>query len=240
MKPDRETLVLIHGSGGSSQSWLLQLSGLNGEMNLVAVDLPGHGKTQGGPMYRIEDYASWLKEFIEATSIAPCYVLGHSLGGAITQRLALDEPDMLKGIILAGTGARLKVTPKILERIKEDFYGTVAFIVKSCYSKEAPEDIIRQGIELTKQLTPEQLYANFTACDHFDTMDQIERIKLPTLIVVGREDVMTPVKYSQFLNSKIEGSRLVILDKGGHGAMHENPQDFNRVIRDFICGGGDT
>jgi pimeloyl-ACP methyl ester carboxylesterase len=212
----------------------MQLDSPDLDLNLVAVDLPGHGQTPGLFVERVEGYAEWLREFIEAAHSAPCFLLGHSLGGAIVLRIALDHPELLKGIVLVGTGVRLRVAPKILEGIKQDFDAAVSFIVRSCYTKEASEELIRDVIQLTRQVTPQQLLADFTACDQFDITEQAERIHLPTLIIVGREDVMTPVKYSEFLSRKITGSRLVILDNAGHALMHQAPEAFNSALREFI------
>jgi pimeloyl-ACP methyl ester carboxylesterase len=230
----RPNVVLVHGSGGSSLSWFMQLNSLNLDLNLIAVDLPGHGDTPGLPVERVEDYTAWLKEFIEAAQIAPCFAVGHSLGGAIVQRLTLDHPALLKGIVLVGTGVRLRVSPRILEGIHQDFDKTVSFIVSSCYTKEAPEELIQDAFRLARRTTSAQLRIDFMACDRFNIMDEVEQIQLPTLIIVGREDIMTPVKYSEFLNRKIAGSRLVVLDNAGHAVMHQSPEAFNQALSEFV------
>jgi len=233
-KAGRPNVVLVHGSGGSSMSWFMQLNSLELDLNLVAVDLPGHGDTPKLPIERIEDYTAWFTEFIESAQIAPCFAVGHSLGGAIVQRLTLDQSALLKGIVLVGTGARLRVSPQILESIYQDFDKTVSFIVSSCYTKEAPRELIQEAIRLARRTTPAQFRTDFMACDRFDIMGEVEQIQLPTLIIVGREDVMTPVKYSEFLNRKIAGSRLVILDNAGHAVMHQAPEAFNQALKDFV------
>jgi pimeloyl-ACP methyl ester carboxylesterase len=232
--PKRNNLILVHGSGGGSMSWLLQTNGLDDDMNVIAVDLPGHGETPGGPVDRVEDYAAWLIEFIEAAGLAPCFIGGHSLGGAIVLRLALDRPDLLKGILLIGAGAKLRVMPSILHTVLNDFYDALPVLVNYCYTKEAPKDLVGQGVEIMKQAGPQVLHDDFAACDKFDVIEDLEKITLPTLIIVGKDDILTPVKYSEFLSQKIKDSRLTILDKGGHCAMHEYPNEFNAAIREFI------
>ena len=82
---------------------------------------------------------------------------------------------------------------------------------------------------------PEVLYGDFLACDRFDIMNQVERIDLPTLILCGNEDEMTPVKYSQFLHQRIKGSRLEILPSAGHMVMMESPVAVNEKIKEFIA-----
>jgi pimeloyl-ACP methyl ester carboxylesterase len=234
IKPGRPNLLLVHGAGGSSMSWLTQLNGLDGDMNVVAVDMPGHGETPGGPFDKVELYAAWVTEFMETAGITPCFLLGHSLGGAVAQRIALDSPRLLSGVIISGSGARLRVTPKILDHIMDDFTATVRFVVESCYTRDAPTDLIRQALKLARQVPAATFYANFIACNHFDVTGEIQHLSLPTLIIVGREDVMTPVKYSEYLHTAIKGSKLVILENGGHCVMHQAIAEYNDAVKEFI------
>lgn len=162
------------------------------------------------------------------------FLVGHSMGGAIVQTLALTHPEVIKGIVLVGTGARLKVLPKILDGIKENFRETIPRIIQYAYSRKAPSELIEQGVNQMLQGRPEVLHGDFSACDRFDVMKEVERIHLPTLILCGEDDELTPVKYSQFLHSRIEGSRLEVLPNAGHMVMMESSQAFNEKIREFI------
>jgi pimeloyl-ACP methyl ester carboxylesterase len=84
------------------------------------------------------------------------------------------------------------------------------------------------------QCKAEILYGDFLACDRFDVMKEVEKIVLPTLILCGEDDQLTPVKYSQFLQSLIKGSKLEVLPNAGHMVMMESPEVFNEKIRAFI------
>ena len=233
-RDDWETLLLIHGSGASSLTWLFQLHELDRDMNVIAVDMPGHGESEGGPFSKVEEYAAWITAFIETMNIEPCFVLGHSLGGAIIQKMAFDNKDKLKGLILVGTGVRLRVLPKILEGITDNFEKTVQFVVKSCYTNDVNQDYIRQGIALAKNIGPSVFLANFHACNEFDGTREINTINLPTQIIVGGDDIMTPVKYSEYLHKNIKGSKLTILKNAGHCVMHQRPVAFTETVRAFV------
>jgi len=156
------------------------------------------------------------------------------MGGAIVQTLALFHPERIKGIVLAGTGARLKVLPMILNGIKDDFEETVRRVGQFAYSRKAPPMLIERGIAEMLQSRPEVLYGDYLACDRFDLMNEIEKIVLPTLIVCGEDDQLAPVKYSQFLQGRIKGSKMEILPNAGHMVMMEAAQLFNEKIREFI------
>jgi len=148
--------------------------------------------------------------------------------------LALTHPEVIKGIVLVGTGARLKVLPLILNGINTNFKETIPKIVQYAYSRKAPPNLIEDGVTQMLKCRPEVLHGDFSACDRFDVMKEIEKIDLPTLIFCGEDDALTPVLYSQFLHSRIKGSKLKVLSNAGHMVMMESPQAFNEKIREFI------
>ncbi len=156
------------------------------------------------------------------------------MGGAIVQTMALTHPEMMKGIVLVGTGARLKVLPLILDGIRSDFEETVLKINQFAYSRKAQADFVEKGVSLMLQCRPEVLYGDFLACDRFDLMNEVEKIDLPALTLCGDDDQLTPVKYSQFLHSRIKGSNMEVLPNAGHMVMMESPQTFNEKIKGFI------
>jgi pimeloyl-ACP methyl ester carboxylesterase len=156
------------------------------------------------------------------------------MGGAIVQTLALTYPEAIRGIVLVATGAKLKVLPMILNGIKDNVEETVRKINQFAYSQKASSDLIERGVSSMMQCPPEILNGDFLACDRFDLMKEVEKIDLPTLVLCGDEDKLAPVKYSQFLQSRIKGSKLEILPHAGHMVMIESAGDFNKKIGEFI------
>ena len=122
----------------------------------------------------------------------------------------------------------------ILEGIRNNFAETVPKINQFAFSRKARSDLIEKGVSLMLQCKAEILYGDFLACDRFDVMKEVEKIILPTLILCGDDDQLTPIKYSQFLQNRIKGSKLEVLLNAGHMVMMESSQDFNEKIRSFI------
>ncbi|MFH2125501.1 MAG: alpha/beta hydrolase [Pseudomonadota bacterium] len=230
--PARPSLLLIHGAGGRGESYLPQLSNLK-DINVAALDLPGHHATPGPGLQRVEDYARWVGEFLAAGPLRPV-VLGHSLGGAIVQELALAHPELMRGVILMSTGPRLPVNPALLAGIKENFQPTVQMIVSWAYSKGVDKLFLRQGIEQMAQTDPQVLHDDFAACDVFDATERLKSLVLPTLILIGAEDKMTPPSYGQALAQAIPEAELRIIEGGGHMIQLENFREVNQAIAEFM------
>jgi pimeloyl-ACP methyl ester carboxylesterase len=230
----KASVIFIHGAGGGQYTWSFQSPFFERRFNPVVVELPGHGESGGEGEQEIGRYAEQLYGFIKILDLRKVYLAGHSMGGAITQTLALTHPDVIHGIILVGTGARLRVLPMILEGVKSQFEETVRKINRISYAQKAPTEMIETGIDGMMRTRPEVLYGDFLACDRFDLMKEVEKIDLPTLILCGEEDELTPVKYSRYLLERIRGSRLETFRDAGHMVMMEAADPFNKKIEEFI------
>jgi pimeloyl-ACP methyl ester carboxylesterase len=234
IRPGRPTLVLIHGAGGSGQTFLHQLRRLDRTMNVLALDLPGHGATPGPGRDTISSYANWVEELLSSFPIESYFLGGHSMGGAICQELAWRSSLPLKGLVLISTGEELIVSPKILEGLLTEPDQTLTLINQWCFPKNTDPLLIRQSVELMKQTPIPVITNDFIACNRFNRSENISTITLPTLILVGEKDKMTPPAFSQSLNQKINSSRLVVVPGAGHLVMLENPREVNQAIEDFV------
>jgi len=230
----KETVLFIHGAGGGQYTWSYQKGFFEKEFNPVIIELPGHGASGGEGEEEVGKYAEHVYAFLKALGLRKVFFIGHSMGGAIAQTLALTHAEMMKGMVLVGTGARLKVLPMILDGIKNNFEETVRQINQFAFSRKVQTDLIEKGVSLMLQCRPEVLYGDFLGCDRFNLMNEVEKIILPTLILCGEDDQLTPVKYSQFLSSRIVGSKLEVLSNAGHMVMMEAAQAFNEKVREFI------
>jgi pimeloyl-ACP methyl ester carboxylesterase len=229
-----EALLFIHGAGGGQFVWSAQKAFFEKRYTTILVDLPGHGESGGEGEDEIAGYARHVHSFLGSLGLKSVFLVGHSMGGAIAQLMALDFPGAIKGMILVGTGARLKVLPVILDGIRNHFEETVRRMTRYAYSGKTAPEFIERGISELLKCRPEILYGDFLACDRFDITSRVGGVSLPALILCGEEDELTPVRYSKFLHENIKGSRLEVIPDAGHMVMLESPDLFNEKIHRFI------
>lgn len=228
-------VVLIHGAGGTHLYWPSEIRRLPG-FRIYALDLPGHGKSGGCGQQSIQAYSRAVLDWLEGMNLHSAVFIGHSMGSAIALSLALDAPEHVLALGLVGGGARLGVSPNILESASSatTFHNAVETIISGCFAPDTPEaltSIAARRMEETRQTV---LYGDFLACAGFDLSDRVTEINKPTLLVCGDADQMTPLRHSQFLASAIEGAELVVIPGGGHMVMLEQPGLVAEAISRFL------
>lgn len=222
-------LVFIHGAGGTHKVWRYQTSAFP---RSVALDLPGHPRGDG--YNTISEYADFVTKAIMELELTSVVLVGHSMGGAITIEIALARPPFLAGIVLVGSGARLRVTPIIKDEVTRDYAHAAEVIAQWAYSPKSDVKLRKASVQELLEVPAEVTYGDFQACDHFDKMNEIDRIDLPTLLVCGEDDALTPIKYSQFLKERIRNARIAIIPGAGHSVMLEKPKELNNALRSFL------
>jgi pimeloyl-ACP methyl ester carboxylesterase len=156
------------------------------------------------------------------------------MGGALTQLYALNHPENLRGIILVGSGAKLRVTPIVFNLLDNDFEGYVEAVGNFMFHEETSEEMIEASKHEVRKCPLKIIRRDFELCDKFDIMDKVEKIRSPTLILVGDSDVMTPVKYSTYLKDKIEDSVMHVIEGAGHSVMLERFGVFNELVTNWV------
>jgi pimeloyl-ACP methyl ester carboxylesterase len=175
-----------------------------------------------------------VKKFCDERGLKNIVTVGHSMGGAIVQKFALDHPEYLKAIVLVCTGAKLRVDSIIFDIIKRNYAQAVELITTIAFSNKAPAETKKKAAEEMRNISPDVTYGDFEACDKFNIMNRLKEIKMPALIICGLEDQLTPVKYSEYLKNNIPNSKLEIIADAGHMVMLEKPKEFNEILEKFI------
>ena len=224
-------LVFIHGAGSSSLAFYYQLQHFR---NSKALDLPGH--PTGRPCATIEHYLEWVRGFTTARRYKNMVICGHSMGGAISMLYALRYPEEVRGIILLGTGARLRVHPDFMQLGRDSVEDDSAWLENQmAYYPGVAQDMVQSLKRRSKEIGPSVELNDLVACDQFDVMTEIQNINLPTLVICGDQDTMTPVKYADYLSENIPGAKKVIVPGASHFVQLQKYKQVNASIEEFVA-----
>ncbi len=229
-------LVFIHGSGDTGRVWSPQVNYFGTEQ-AFAIDLPGHGQRADTlpPEASVLDYARAAHAIIwNELGLRYPIIAGHSLGGAVALTLGLEYGDEMGGLILIGTGARLRVHPDLLEATRTAPEAATRQLKGLAFAPSHADTMIDDITEEQATPAPYMLHRDLAACNVFDCMARLSEIHLPTLIICGTEDRLTPIKYSQYLHDHIAGSTLRLISNAGHYVMREQPLLVNQAIEEWL------
>ncbi len=235
-----ETMLLIHGAGVSARTWLYQLRGLRADLRLVAVDLPGHGDSDPVPAPSVEDYADVAHGLLEVLGIGPVFVAGHSLGGAVSQMLAGRHPDAVKGLVLISTCVKSPGSGSVTSNLLWVVPGPIRKILffwsakRILYAPGAPADAVVLGMQELRSCRPETILKDVAAARAMDLTEIARGLRVPTLVLCGSRDSLTPLSLSRQVIGLIQGVRLAIVEGAGHMLPLEAPEQVNEKILRFI------
>jgi len=243
-----EPLLLIMGLGSDMTSWIFQIQEFSKKYRVIVFDNRGVGRTDAPDTpYSTELMADDTAGLLHALDIDRAHILGLSMGGFIAQELALKYPQRVKSLILATTAAvprswathvlgtmlRLNqegVNRQTLTTLRLSWLFTDKFF-------DNPE-LVRTVIDtMLANPYPQPVHAyarQFDAATEHDTRDRIGKITAPTLVLVGKEDILLPIQMSEELAAGIPNAELVVLEGGGHGFLVEIAGKFNRAVLDFL------
>jgi pimeloyl-ACP methyl ester carboxylesterase len=243
--PERDaTILLIHGSGVSARCWIEQVRGLAKALRVLALDLPGHGESDPVPGSTVEAYADAVADFLAALRAGRVLVAGHSLGGAVALALADRRPQVVGGLVLLSSCAKLPETDTWTKHLFSYLPGPLRRIVffttarRILFAPGASDRAIDIGMKELVACRAETIRRDLEAAKVMDLVAQARRVGVPTLIMCGSRDQITPPPLSERLHGLIRGSRLSIIEGSGHMVILESPERVNRDILDFVAGLG--
>lgn len=226
-------LLLIHGAGSTHLYWPPQLRRLR-RTSVLAPDLPGHGRSEGTARETITEYAQDVVLLLDALGVERVVAAGHSMGGAIAQTMALDHADRVAGLILIGTGAKLRVAPEILDGVLANLDSTLALVVEWSFGPNAPAELKQLTMTAMAEIAPAVLHADYLGCDRFDVRERLAQIEAPTLVIGGTADKMTPLRFSQYLADGIPLAQLQVVEGAGHMLALERPALVAAAVGEFM------
>ena len=231
--PARRTVVFVHGAGLDHSWWGLQSRyfGYHG-FNVLAVDLPAHGRSEGPALTSVGEMADWVKKLLDEKKIKTASLVGHSMGSLIALEFAARYPDAAEKIALIGTAYPMKVGEAFLDAAKrndqaaynmETIWGHAA---QAPFSGNPNPGMWMYGDTLARlaRLAPGVLHTDLNACNAYaGGMEAAAKVKCPALLILGARDMMTPPRAAQDLIKAIPGARAVTASLSGHSLMAEAP-----------------
>lgn len=251
-------VVLIHGLGASAEIWSANLDALSAHHRVYAPDLPGFGLTEkpGWIDYSPPAYSRFIREFMTAAGIGRASLVGHSLGGGVALRAILDEPERVDRLVLvssAGLGRDVSLPLRVaslpgFDRVffKPSLAVFTRFLHRLVYDPAAiTPEFARMYYEMFFQPGSVRAFTGILRAiatlggARPGVLDDIRKglgtISAPTLIVWGRQDRILPVSQGVDAAGRIPGARLHIFERCGHMPNLEYPDEFNRIVLDFLA-----
>ena len=245
LDPAKPTVVFIHGVLNDHSVWILQSRWFaNHGWNVLAVDLPGHCRSEGAPPASVEEAAAFIVALLDAAGVAKAALVGHSFGSLIALETAARAPDRVTHLALVGTAYPMTVSPALLDGALNDPQRTIAMVSTFSHSMLAPplgpgSWLYGSSRALMRRVLASNTDANvfhigFKACNDYANGEQaLAKVPCPVLFLLGEADQMTPPRAARSLAQKAPGAKVVTV-KAGHAQMAEAPDEVLFALRDFL------
>lgn len=238
--PDAPVVVFVHGAGMDRTVWQFQTRYLSHRgIRALAVDLPGHGESDGPALHGIGEMADWVLAFMDAAEVGQAAVVGHSMGALIALEVAAQAPDRVRVLGLLGAAAEMPVHPDLIaaaegpgplaaELITDWGFGAVSHkgghLHPGLWAMGGATRLIRDA-------APGVLASDLRACDAYKgALEAAARLAVPVLLICGDEDKMTPPKNASGLVEAADDITQIVLPATGHMMMIERPREVAKLL----------
>ena len=238
------TIVFVHGAAHDHSVWALQSRYFaHHGHNVLAVDLPGHGRSGGEPLASVEAAAQWLAALLDALRVSLVGLVGHSLGALVVLEAAGRHAQRVARIALLGAAAPMPVADVLLAAAQANDH--VAYELITGWSFSAGHQLggnplpgvwmTGNALRLMERSRPGVLYADLLACHRYSGgLSAAASIRCPVLLLVGQRDLMAPAKNAAALSAALSDRRVVTVPDCGHSLMTEAPDAVLDALRDFL------
>lgn len=231
--PDAPTVALIHGAGMDHSVWAHQSRALaQAGMNVLAPDLPDHGRSEGPALTSIAAMSDWLAQLFDTLGAPAATVAGHSMGGLIALDFVDRHPQRCRGAVLLGAAARMPVHHDLLAAARDDRPRAIEMILGWAFApgaELAPSPVpgvslIGAARALLRRAAPGVLHADLAACDAYaHGAAAAARATRPVTLIHGDQDRMAPLKAARALADALAQPTLAVIPGAGHMVMLEDP-----------------
>ena len=245
--PKLPAIVFIHGAQHDHSVWILQSRYLaHHGYAVLAVDLPGHGRSDGAPKASIEAMSDWLVALLDAAGVESATLAGHSGGSLVALETAARHPSRVSKLVMVGTAFPMRVADELLDATRDDEPRAIDMINIWSHAGYAQKPsspgpgfwVVGQNKRLMERMKKGVLHADFAACNASGNgAAAAALVRCPTLLILGRRDVMTPVRAAKSLRESIPHAEVVEVPGSGHALMAEAPDHVLDALRTFIARG---
>jgi pimeloyl-ACP methyl ester carboxylesterase len=244
MDPSQPTITFVHGAAHDHSVWALQSRYFaHHGFNVLAVDLPAHGRSAGAAQATVEAIADWIAQMLDAAGVAQSALVGHSLGSLAVLACAARHPQRVAKIALLGPAAPMLVSDELLAAARDDEQLAYEMIVgwsisaaRQLGGNTVPGMWMKgSALRLMERTRPGVLHTDLMACQSYGNgLADAAAVRCPVLAVLGARDLMTPVKGARALLDTLPGVRAVTLQGAGHALMAEQPDAVLDALRAFL------
>jgi pimeloyl-ACP methyl ester carboxylesterase len=238
------TLLFVHGAANDHSVWTLQSRYFaHHGWNVLAIDLPGHGRSNGEALASVDALAAWIVAVLDALRAATAALVGHSLGALGVLECAARHPDRVAKAVLIGPAAPMTVSDDLLAAAKADDHVALELINGWSYSAEKQLGgnaqpgiwLVGNAMRLMERTPRGVLYADLRACnDYAGGVAAATLVRCPVLLLLGARDIMAPPRNAQGLIAALPGASVVTLPECGHAIMAEQPDAVLDALRSFL------
>lgn len=242
--PSLPVVVFAHGAGQDRTAWALQTRYFAWHgYGVLAVDLPGHGKSEGPPLDSVPAMGEWLAELVAASGAGSAAVVGHSMGSLAAIECAAGHPEVVRVLVLIGTADKMPVHPDLLAAAEAN--DPSAYEAITCWGFSQGAQIGRDkspgmwmvgsGTQLMASEPAGALHASLKACAEYDgAAAAAAKVICPTRLILGDRDNMTPLKRGKALADAFHDAETIIVPQCGHMLMAEQPDAVLDALIGFV------
>ncbi|NIM27861.1 MAG: alpha/beta fold hydrolase [Gammaproteobacteria bacterium] len=238
--PSQDALIFVHGGGLDHTVWLLQSRYFAHHGRAVlAVDLPGHGKSGGQPLSSIADMGDWIVRLMDAAGVESAILVGHSMGALVVHEAAARHPERIRCIVTIGISVPMPVSDALLSAAKANQHDAFDMVNIWGHGSRAHMGgnqtpgmwMIGAGVRLLERSGPGVLYADLNACNEYrDGLESSARIECPVHVILGADDRMSPVRAARPLLETLSDPHVTVLENCGHMLMAERPGEVLDIL----------
>jgi pimeloyl-ACP methyl ester carboxylesterase len=238
------SIIFVHGTGMDHTVWLLPARFFaHHEFNVLAIDLPGHGRSNSPAATSIEQMSDEVIAVMDVANVEHAALVGHSMGSLVALSIAARHPNRVRSLTLIGTAVPMSVHKSLLTSAAQNDHSAIDMLTYWGYSKAAQLGgnenpgmwMVGSTMRLLEQSKKGVIHSDLNACHHYTAGAlHTTQVQCATLFILGKKDIMTPASVGQEMSNIISNSKILLLDGAGHSLMMERPNDILDGLIDIV------